>query len=231
MAAAVTDGNQVASTNQRVTNVHRLLKTTGITLLRGGLAFWDHSANECTYRMVHDRDFYGGRVVEDAASNDTSVLVALNVDPRYDRDLARDPGVCLPVGTQAVGGFGYPRRLGGSMTFVLTATNEAQKVDLLAKDGFSKNANPIVEFAFAVTSDGAGTVVDASLGVASATHATDADAIAEHLLDASTPTRPTSTSCPRTAPPPWRRSTLPPTTSRGRPSGPRSGWTSGIRAT
>jgi hypothetical protein len=73
-------------------------------------------------------------------------------------------------------------RRGGALNLVLSATNEAQKVDAFGKDGFVTGARAIVELAFAVVSDGAGTVVDFSLGVASATHATDADAIAQHLF-------------------------------------------------
>jgi hypothetical protein len=74
---------------------------------------------------------------------------------------------------------------------VISATNEAQKVDALSVDGFApQTANAVVEFAFEVPSDGAGTVVDVSVGAASGTHASDADAITSHLfmhLDANSP--------------------------------------------
>lgn len=157
-------------------------KTAGVVLLDGGEAWWDHSANAATYRKVNDRDFFLGRVVGNAASADTSCTVNLNVAPRYDIDLARDGVQSVLVGTPAAGGFGYPVNLGGSLIFELSATNEAQKVDALAVDGFSKDANAIVDLCFRVLSDGAGTTPDVSIGVASATHASDADSIAESVF-------------------------------------------------
>lgn len=166
----------------KTVNHFTMPKASGFVALSGGRAYWDHSANNVSYRKVADRDFYVGRFVGDAASGDASCVVNLNADPPYDVDLARDCAQSVLVGTAAAGGFGYPVRLGGAQAFELTATNEAQKVDALSVDGWATGANWIVELAFRVISDGAGTVVDASLGVANATHATDADAITEHLL-------------------------------------------------
>ncbi len=157
-------------------------KNTAVVFLKGGRVYWDHSANEATYRRVNDRDFYVGRAVEDTTSAAPTVRVELNTDPRYDVELARDGFVSVLAGTPAAGGFGYPVNLGGTLVFEIGSANEAQKVDALAVDGFSPAANAIVEGAFRVISDGAGTVVDVSVGVASGTHATDADAIAEHCL-------------------------------------------------
>jgi hypothetical protein len=157
-------------------------KTTGVVILDGGRVYWDHSASLATFRKVSDRDFYLGRAIGDASSTSSQVQVALNTDPPDDLNLARDPYLTAPTGTQALGGFLPPARQGGALRFNISATNEAQKLDALSKDGFAIGANAIVEVAFTVTSDGAGTVVDVNLGVASATHATDADAIANHLF-------------------------------------------------
>lgn len=157
-------------------------KTAGVVLLDGGRAYWDHSANVVTFRKVGDRDFYLGRVVGDAASADTTCTVNLNADPAYDLDLARDPYLTAPTGTQALGGFLPPQQNGGSLTLLLSSTNEVQKCDALGVDTFSKDANAIVEMAFRVVNDGAGAAADFSLGIASGTHATDADSIANHLL-------------------------------------------------
>lgn len=161
--------------------VYKVVKTSGIVLLKGGRVYWDHSANAATYKKVSDRDFYIGRAAADAASSSTSVDVVLNVNPPYDIDLARDSFATAITGTQALGGLALNRR-GGALNFVLSSTNEAQKLDALSLDGFATGANPIIELAFCVPSDGAGTVVDVSIGAASATHATDADSIAQHLL-------------------------------------------------
>jgi hypothetical protein len=52
----------------------------------------------------------------------------------------------------------------------------------LSVPGFVTIANAIVELVFSVPNDGAGTVVDVNMGIASATHATDADSIAQYLF-------------------------------------------------
>jgi hypothetical protein len=157
-------------------------KATGFVALDGGRAYWDYSAANVTYRKVGDRDFYLGRFVGDAASADTTCVVALNANPAYDLDLARDPYLSVAVGTVAAGGFGKPERRGGALGVILTSTNEAQKADALSVDTFANTANAIVEIAFAVPSDGAGSNTDVSVGLASGTHASDASAIAQRLF-------------------------------------------------
>lgn len=159
-----------------------LPKTNGVALLDGGRAYWDHSANEITYKPANDRDFFAGTVVGDYASGDTQVVVNLNVEPRYLLDIARDPWVDAVVGTQALGGLLPARRRGGAHTINITATNEAQKVDILTRDGFDPAAKGIVELIFNVINDGAGTVVDVNMGVANGTHADNADTITESLF-------------------------------------------------
>ena len=158
-------------------------KTSGVAILDGGQVFWDHSANTATYRQVSDRDFYLGTAVGDAASAATSLVVDLNRKASYKVDFSQDAAAnSVIVGTAAAGGFGYPIRKGGSNTFLVTSTNEAQKVDLLSVQGWATGANSIVEGAFRVVSDGSGTATDVSLGCASATNATDADSIAESVF-------------------------------------------------
>jgi len=156
-------------------------KTSGIVILDGGPVYWDHSANEATYRKNNDRDFFLGTAIGDAASSDTSLTVNLNVKPEYLIDFARDPFDTAIVGTQALGGLALNRR-GGGHNIVISSINEAQKVDMLSKDGFANGCPAIVEYEIEVVSDGSGTVVDVSIGVANATHASDADAIAESVF-------------------------------------------------
>lgn len=175
-----TAANSGARTRFEEGDVYSFPITSGITILAGGRCYWDYSANAVHYKKVNDRDFYMGRAVDDSSGG--TVSIALGIDPPYDIDLMRDGFLSVPVGTQALGGFGYPLRLGGALQFALSATNEAQKVDALSVDGFSKDANAIIELVFRVPSDGAGTVVDASLGIANATHATDADSITESIF-------------------------------------------------
>lgn len=159
-----------------------IAKTANIVILDGGRVYWDRSAGAAHYKKVNDRDFYVGRAVGDATSAATTMTVNLNVDPNYDIDINRDPCLSALAGTPAASAFGFPARLGGTSILELTATNEAQKVDLLSVDGFAIAANAIAEFQFRVISDGAGTVVDISLGIANGTHATDGDAITEHCF-------------------------------------------------
>lgn len=159
-----------------------IAKTTGISLLKGGRVYWDYSANTATFKKANDRDFYVGRAAEDAGSATNEVLVIFNEDPPYDIDLLRDGFLTVPVGTQALGGFLPPQNRGGSYFLELTATNEAQKLDMLSVDRFAKGANAIAEFVVRVPSDGAGTVVDVSIGLANGTHATDASSITERIF-------------------------------------------------
>lgn len=165
----------------QVTGTIRITKTANIVILEGGEVYWDHSANAAHYKPVNDRDFFVGACVEDASSTATFVDVALNQRPRWNIDVFRDPVLTVPVGTQGLNTMGVFRR-GGSATYLLSSTSEAQKMDILSVDGFNKDGNAIIEAIFTVPSDGAGTVVDVSLGIANGTHATDADSISEHLF-------------------------------------------------
>lgn len=157
-------------------------KKTGVVLLAGQEAFWDHSANELTYQKVNDKDFFAGLVVEDAASGANQVVLDLNKRQRFDIDLLRDHFLTVLVGTQAAGGFGEPRVRGGARKLVLSSTNEAQKVDLFSLDRFDKNANWIAEAEFLLVDNGAGAAPDFSIGPANATHATDASSATERCF-------------------------------------------------
>lgn len=183
--AAFRDGSAVSSGEKadfQTSGVVQLPKTNGIKILDGGRVYWDHSANACHYKPVNDRDFFIGCAVGDWESGDTSMQVNLNREPRYLLDIARDPWVDVVVGTQALGGLGPARRRGGAHNIAITATNEAQKVDMLSRDGFAKGANAIIEAIINVISDGAGAAVDVSVGAADDTHATDADSIVNSIF-------------------------------------------------
>lgn len=176
---AATQGDAVAFT---ATGQYVMPKAAGVVLLDGGKAFWDHSANNVTFRKVNDRDFYLGQVVGDAASADTTCTVNLNVATRPQIDLLRDGALCAPVGTQAVGGFGYPEVTGGVPALLLTATSEAQKIDLLSVDRVALASNPIAEFVLRIAANGSTSDVDITIGLANDTHATDADSITESVF-------------------------------------------------
>jgi hypothetical protein len=151
-------------------------KASGVVILDGGRVYWDHSANSATYKRVNDRDYYLGRAIGDAASADTEMDVDPNVGEfeGYALLLGRDPFRSVTVGTQVLGGLLPPAHVRGTK-LKLDTTNQAQKVDLLSKDGFATGANAIVEYEFEVVDDGSGSAPDASIGIANATHADDAN--------------------------------------------------------
>lgn len=158
-----------------------IIKTSGMVILNGGEVYWDHSANAAHYKTVNDRDFFVGCCIKDTTSTQTTIEVSLNVRPTWAVDVFQNPVLTVPVGTQGWNTMGAFRR-GGCSNFVLGTTNEAQKLDILSIDGFAVAANAIVEAVFCVVSNGGGTNTDVSVGVASATHASDADSIAEHVF-------------------------------------------------
>lgn len=166
----------------QVGGIVQVAKTATMVLLAGGRCYWDYSADKCHYMKVNDQDFYIGRVFADAASADTTAYVELNVDVRNDIDMTRDAFLSVPTGTKAAGAFGYPKTLGGANMLELTATSEAQCIDMLSVDRFAVAANAIAEFIVRVDVNGTDNTVDISLGVANGTSTTDADAITEHVL-------------------------------------------------
>lgn len=162
--------------------VFKVLKTASIVFLDGGEVYWDHSANAAHFRKVNDRDFFIGTAVGDAASADTTLLVNFNVAPTWTLDAMREAVLSVPTGTAAAGGFGYPVRLGGAAQLELTATSEAQCVDILTVDRVAVGANPIVQAIIRPVTNGSGAAVDFSIGLANGTSTTDADAVTEHVF-------------------------------------------------
>lgn len=154
-------------------------KTTGVVILNGGRVFWDRTARKANYFRSGNRDYYLGRAVGDAASASASMVVELGIDPAYDVDLARDSFVSALIGTA---GSVQLNRRGGAHNLVLGSTNEAQKVDALSRALIGNLGNAIVELACTVNNGSAGSAPDFSIGLASATHATDASSIAQRLF-------------------------------------------------
>ncbi len=164
--------------------VWTVAKTAGMEFLDGGRVYWDFSANAAHYKKVNDRDFYVGRAYGDAAAAATAMRVNFNVNPAYDIDaLGGDGGVLsVATGTQALGGFLPPQAFGNSRALTLSATNEAQCVDLLSVDRFDVNANAIAEVVFRLGANGSSNAVDLNFGIANGTSTTDADAVTEHVF-------------------------------------------------
>jgi len=160
-------------------------KTASVYVTDGQPVYWDHSANSATYAPASDRDFFLGSAVGDAAAAATTMNVNLNVKPEYNISLQRDEFLTVIVKT-VVGSttveVPHLRQFGGTTAMIFGATAEAQKLDLLSQQGFALASNWIVEGCFNVIDDGDASAIDFNIGVANATHATDADAITESVF-------------------------------------------------
>lgn len=154
-------------------------KTASQVWIDGAPIWWDHSANAATCvppLVAGDRDFYLGTAVGDATASATSGYVNLNERPQYEIDMQRDGGdtaVVLTAGSPYI----YSR--GGSLEAGFSATAEAQKLDWLSKRSFAKGAKWVLEAVVEVVTNADADVADLSIGVANATHASDADSITE----------------------------------------------------
>lgn len=178
---ADTAANQLGAV--QVEGIFTVNKTASVVIVDGQPVYWDHSANSATFAPASDRDFYLGTAYGDAASAATTLKVRLNILPRYKIDIHRgaleDACVAAIVRTA-----GTPNitRVGGSTRFEFSATAEAQKLDILSRQGFTKDSNWIVEGGFTFVDDGDATVIDFNIGVANGTNATDADSITESVF-------------------------------------------------
>lgn len=156
--------------------VYNVAKGSAV-IINGAPLWWDHSANQATpVPQIADKDFYLGCACEDATSAATDVKVLINVEPYYIVDMQRDGGdtaVVLTAGSPYI----YSR--GGSLEAGFSATAEAQKLDWLSKRSFPVGSNWVLEAIVEVVTNADADVADLSIGVANATHASDADSITE----------------------------------------------------
>lgn len=154
-------------------------KTSAQVWIEGAPIWWDHSANAATCvppLVAGDRDFFLGSAYADVASGTTEGKVILNDVPSYIIDMQRDGGdtaVVLTAGTPYI----YSR--GGSLEAAFSATAEAQKLDWLSKRSFALGSNWVLEAVVEIVTNADADVADLSIGVANATHASDADSITE----------------------------------------------------
>ena len=158
-----------------------LAKTASVVILPGGRVYWDRSANTATpLKIAAGADFYVGVAPDGAAADDTTVLVDLNVKPHYLVSMHDGKGFdsvpVLTAGTLFVGD------RGGEFTIAMSATAEAQKGDLLSRQSVPVTIPMIFEAIFQVVTTAGADVADLSVGLANASHATDADSITESAL-------------------------------------------------
>lgn len=154
-------------------------KTSAQVWLDGAPIWWDHSANAATCvppLTSGDRDFFLGSAVGDVATGVTSGVVNLNKQPSYIIDSTRDIGDTTVVLTS---GTPYIYNRGGALVAGFSATAEAQKLDWLSKRSFALGSNFILEAVVEVVTNADADVADLNIGVANASHASDADSITE----------------------------------------------------
>lgn len=170
-----------------VEGIFEVQKTTSMVILAGSRLFWDHSANKCHLLHRNDRDFFLGSAINGgttssgtiaATSAATSVYVVLNAQAMNELTLGSG-FVSVPINTA---GFPFVAGAGEGCILGFSATAEAQKVDALSFRGMSPSALAIVDALICVNDGGDDAALDASIGLANATHATDADAIVESLF-------------------------------------------------
>lgn len=168
-----------------VCGCYDVTKAADVVILNGAPIWWDHSANAATpVPQLGDRDFYLGMAQEDAAGTATVFKVQLNARPSYISGIGvgavpfsggGDTAIVLTAGTP------YAHNRGEMLEMAFSATAEAQKVDWLARRGCTQASNPIVEMLIEVTTSPDNAAVDADFGLASGTHATDFESIAEFV--------------------------------------------------
>ncbi len=170
---AIAIGDIAASTlgAAQVEGIFDIAKTASVVMLAGQEAWWDISAGSATHEL--DGDFRLGIVTEDAAGTDTTVRVDINKRRVCDIDLAR------PVEWTAenTDGLGVVYNL-GLYTLAFDAVAEVGQAALYSKDGIKIAGKPIFEAIFAVFDKGDAAALDIDIGLASASHATDFEAVA-----------------------------------------------------
>lgn len=163
----------------QVCGIVTLLKTAAMVMLKGSKVYWDHSASTASLLFgANTRDFFVGVVQDTAAASDTTVNVALNVEPKY--TLALEDGFSsLPISTA-----GFTKLVGhdNGASFIFDATAEAQKLDALSLRGIAANTPGILSALVSINVNGDDAAFDLNVGLANATHATDADSITESLF-------------------------------------------------
>lgn len=173
----------------QTTGIVLVTKTADLVWVDGCEIYWDASANSAILYPASDEDYLLGVAYGDATAAATTGYVNLNVKPVYKIDLNRG-GIAdifdsvivkTVVGSTAVE-VPHIKHMGCVNAFILGATAEAQKIDLLSKQGFTVGSDWVVEGSFTVVDDGDAAAIDFNIGVANGTHATDANSITERCL-------------------------------------------------
>ncbi len=158
----------------------RLAKTADVAVLNGDAIRWDRSANTATpLNAIADADFLVGVAIADAEAADDVVVVELNAKPVYQIDVFRDRSDTVIVKTAGSPSITWTP---GCAKLAFDNTAEAQKVDILSAAAIPVTVPFIAEGRVAAFDIGDDAALDFNIGVANATHASDADSITESVF-------------------------------------------------
>lgn len=165
----------------QVRGVVSVLKSITQTMLVSNKVYWDISAGKCNLLGGSAGDYFLGTVIEDAAYTDTTVKVALNVKPSYYAALQNGFwAVPIPAITANPQGMMFGHGNGVSMAFDTAA--EAEKFDALSIDSIPTSTPGVLQAMIVCNLNGDNAAFDYNVGLADATHATNADTITSSLF-------------------------------------------------
>lgn len=152
----------------------RVNKSTSVVFLDGQEVWWDEANGRATYCLAGT--FPIGVAVGDTTAAATTVVVDLNVKPRF--AVEQNAGEWDHEATNGLG----VTVLGGAAKLAFDAVLEAAQAALHSIDSVPVNSDWIFEAEVAIYDIGDAAALDINIGVASGSHATDADAIAESVF-------------------------------------------------
>jgi predicted RecA/RadA family phage recombinase len=154
-----------------------MAKTADVVCLDGGRAYFDKSASTITPLQTESADnVYAGVFVGDATSAATTCVVDINVEQRTVWDMhggAADTVIVQTTGTTKL------EWSGGTAQFSFSTNAEAEKADILSKVSVPITQKMIFEAICEIVTVADADAADLNVGLANATHASDADAITE----------------------------------------------------
>lgn len=164
----------------QIGGLFRVAKTASKVILPGSRMYFDQSANKANVIFATDtRDFFLGTAWSEEAAASSWVDVLLNEMHPGTINLG-DGYVSVPVSTAGNNWDISGHREGVTLAF--DTTLEAQKLDALSIYGTNTASLAFAEALICINTNGDDAAADFNVGLASGTHATDADSIAESLF-------------------------------------------------
>jgi len=166
----------------QVCGIATVAKTASMVMLKGSKVYWDNSASTCSLLFgANTADIFLGTVLETAASAATTVKVLLNREPVYTLAL-KDGFTAVPIPAITANPQGHMFSVGNGVNAVFDTAAEAEKWDALSTRGVAVGTAGILHALVCVNTNGDDAAFDLNIGMANATHATDADTITESLF-------------------------------------------------